>query len=817
MANIYLYKFNNYYNRQIKRLEELTPSAIEELGGELVYSKDAISFKWLDGVSNELILNYDIETAFSGDYCLVEDAEKGNSVWFIMEATRTRTGQCRLSLYRDLINTYYEDIIKSPMFIEKATLSKDNDLIFNSENMSFNQIKTKEYLLHDSSTQAWIVGYLATNTQTKTNCSFTTAYDNVATIGTDHEEWEYAYSYESPLLVLDNDSWHSSFLTRYKRGNSDYPYQRWAITNYNTTMTSEVTGVSGISYMDFNKTAPDPDTINSWFNKADLKSKLLTVAGLSNDGTSLLQILRAYNGNRIRFNDGDYIVHLKLRTKTINYSASTLLDNEPTTESLKTYMLSVFQSNGIGEHRGLGELRRSPFGYDIKVKQYYIDFEPVSNPNTYTYSIPATVRRCNDAEYKIFGIPYTSCLKVNTYHKDGHIIQVDKNIALSWAMSIAKEMGPSLYDLQILPFTFIVSEDITGRYSTETGEGYISDNGYGIEGIDYIYLTDGNNSKAGICYFAKNSTFTRSIIRIKPDDAFYLNSNSIEVNNLSDTEFKVANECDIYRLCSPNYTSVFEIKATQNNGLKNFQAKCTYKPYTPFIYIYPEFERLYGKDYTDNRGLVLSGDFSLPIVKDEWTGYQIQNKYYQEIFDRQIQNMNVNNAIANQNAIAQISAGTVQGVVGGATSGALAGGGVAGAIVGGVVGGGASLGGGIADISNQKKLQAETLDYTKDLYGYQLKNIKALPNTLTKVGSLVATNKLWPFIEYYTCTDKEKEALRNKLKYNGMSVGVIDTMSNYIHNIPTYIKGKIIRIENTDIDFHEANIIAEELNKGVFI
>lgn len=50
-----------------------------------------------------------------------------------------------------------------------------------------------------------------------------------------------------------------------------------------------------------------------------------------------------------------------------------------------------------------------------------------------------------------------------------------------------------------------------------------------------------------------------------------------------------------------------------------------------------------------------------------------------------------------------------------------------------------------------------------------------------------------------------------------MSVGVIDKISNYLYEEPTYIKGKIIRLENTDIDYHEMNTIAEEINKGVFI
>ena len=49
------------------------------------------------------------------------------------------------------------------MFIEKATLDPDNPLIFNSENMSYNQIKQSETLLKDGTECAWIVGYMARN------------------------------------------------------------------------------------------------------------------------------------------------------------------------------------------------------------------------------------------------------------------------------------------------------------------------------------------------------------------------------------------------------------------------------------------------------------------------------------------------------------------------------------------------------------------------------------------------------------------------------------------------------------------------------
>ena len=145
--------------------------------------------------------------------------------------------------------------------------------------------------------------------------------------------------------------------------------------------------------------------------------------------------------------------------------------------------------------------------------------------------------------------------------------------------------------------------------------------------------------------------------------------------------------------------------------------------------------------------------------------------------------------------------------------------------VGAAVGGVLSAVGGIADVAISDKLRNEAIDYTKDQFGYKLGNIQALPYTLTKVSSFNSNNKLFPVLEYYTCTDVEKEALANKIAYNGMSVGVIGTINQFVENkwsykgieSKGYIKGKLIRLETVEDDYHIINAIASELYNGVYI
>lgn len=120
----------------------------------------------------------------------------------------------------------------------------------------------------------------------------------------------------------------------------------------------------------------------------------------------------------------------------------------------------------------------------------------------------------------------------------------------------------------------------------------------------------------------------------------------------------------------------------------------------------------------------------------------------------------------------------MQGATAGAGIGTLARG-LTGGIAGGVAGGITSGLAGIADLANLNKRQQEQRSYAIDNYHMQLDNIKALPNGITRTSAITANNKKVPFIEYYTCTSTEKNAFLNKLKYDGMTIGVISTLSDY--------------------------------------
>ena len=139
---------------------------------------------------------------------------------------------------------------------------------------------------------------------------------------------------------------------------------------------------------------------------------------------------------------------------------------------------------------------------------------------------------------------------------------------------------------------------------------------------------------------------------------------------------KIKNECDFYRFVSPNYNGLFEFKNTKlQDGLQTINIDCTYKPYTPYIKLNPNlFGSLYSNlDYNDSTGLICGGDFSIPMLSDAMVNYELSNRNYQAIFNRNIQNLDVNQRIAKEQQQFQGVVGAITGGIGGAGTGALAG------------------------------------------------------------------------------------------------------------------------------------------------
>ena len=286
-------------------------------------------------------------------------------------------------------------------------------------------------------------------------------------------------------------------------------------------------------------------------------------------------------------------------------------------------------------------------------------------------------------------------------------------------------------------------------------------------------------------------------------------------DNPLNLDIKINNECNFYRLNSPNYNAAFDFTLTKNdNSVDFFNVDCTYKPFDPYIHVNPNFKGLYGKDWDDARGLICSGDFSISLVTNNFENYKLNNKNYQQIFNREIQNMDRLHVIDRTNKIISDSFQTAQGIT--QLAGGLASGDAISAVSGGIntLAAGTKL---VTGITQGNKKHNEQRSFKSDMFNYELGNVQAIPNALAKNTAFTFNNKLFPFIEFYSCTDVEKEALKEKIKYNSMTVMKVGTIGQYMNYTEQFIKGQVIRLPDVIDDAHIANEIYNEINKGVFI
>ena len=139
----FLNNYNNYFNRIIKGFETLAEyqSAVGE-GNYFLYTKQ-VNYNPKDSVSTEVIMN---DCPFEPDYVLYLDADLNIvSRWFVMHSNFSRNKQKSFELRRDVIFDYKENLISSPMFVQKGYLPDSDSFIVNDEGMSLNQIKSKNY------------------------------------------------------------------------------------------------------------------------------------------------------------------------------------------------------------------------------------------------------------------------------------------------------------------------------------------------------------------------------------------------------------------------------------------------------------------------------------------------------------------------------------------------------------------------------------------------------------------------------------------------------------------------------------------------
>lgn len=809
MSTLYLLHYNNYYNRKVKKETSLSAYSaylVKYNGRDTDPNGNkarvqGVNFYEGNFVDTAQVVNW---MGDAPDYLVVSDDDQQiKSRWFVTDALKTRGGQCKLTLLRDVCADYKEQIMASKCFIQKGFVQAGNPLVFNNEDMTFNQIKTGEYVLRNSLNTPWLVLYLSRYHNESDNDNNTNYVYNEFEGGfKDEGGTSYNYEYETeeefnsqyPYATYFNNPYTYTedlrFDAYYRQSADTNRYYRMTLTptTYYPNVFADNTGGANLPVSAEKPTYPG-NNIDAAYNQlmsvyhqsdSTLETGLPvnTILGLgSQEGVAILQ---QEQGKTIKIGSKVYTIAVQ-QVEHYYASKGTYLQAGTT---LYTAMAEMFYAgNGI-DYTSAGvvpriHLQTSAAYNGYAVKMLLVEQQTDDNIK-YDFSYEGAVT--SDQPYEIIAAPYADITFTNVTGVDGTVAHSGR-IAQQWFQDIINRYNGAgwAYDLQLLPYCPIDTDNLMG-YQSVTCYTQAS------AGATKFHLAVG--IKLPVSSFSKTFPANNLQIPLNPD-------------------YKISNETALYRICSPNGVGDYDFSPAKNGGLNGFEVDCTLIPFAPYIKVNPVFGGLYGRDFDDYRGLICGGDFSLPILNNAWTTYQLNNKYYQQIFDRGIQHQEINNKYQKVSDITGAVTGTFAGAGAGAAAGTMILPGI-GTAIGAAVGGIASAIGGVADTVINDKLRKEDIKYQKDMFGYQLGTIQARANTLARTSSINVNNKYFPYIEYYTCSEEEIAALKDKLKYDGMTVMVIGQPSDYMNTAEdwTFIRAQLI-----DIEIKEAYQVVVEIDR----
>ena len=821
MVNLYFLQYNNYFNRQTKPHRTITSWFLPYQIGSTVGVQ---LFNYGDGVDTTQVVNTSawVNENRVPDYCVVEDQTDGSrQYWYVVEWKYLRRGQYEATLKRDVLSENYDLIITAPMLIKKGTVASSNDpAMFNTEGQAYNQIKSDEIPLYDATGCPWIVGYVPLNTSAAGTEISKNIYVEPSFTYNTLEDFRSDFPYDVNMTPNAR-----TIIRRYDR----YPiYNIRANIRYSLSGAVCAANVSfnsiGVLTYDINATKERVNLIswdayggvgvNGFYSKkgttlSDSFSAFRSDKGYTMTTTEASKLVRdvvnSYTRETLKQIDNSiYNVYpqneaadatlksilyksVKIGAKTYNiFPSNKLIWKEQVVPASTFQLLSTNLNNNILTNKNNNN------SYIVTLKFYEVGYTLVESTQTIKTTMPDKdkIIQLRKDPYAMFCVPYGEV----KLRKDG----VDQLTTVKDAALIATGISTTagdknVLDVQLLPYCpirEIVVDDEKGvvDYSSLTRTAQVQD------------IKNEADAVISKIFWCTDNSFSFQIpLKLVVDD------------------YKIENETTTYRLCSPNYNGLFEFNLAKNGGLDWIEVNCSYKPQTPYIQLNPNFKKLYGQnsqtglsagDYNDQRGLICGGDFSLPNVDDAWANYQMNNKNYQNIFDREVQSMEMSNKYQ------RVS--DWMGLVSGTAKAGMAIGSLSNPVVGGVSAG-INLATGVASNIMSDKLRDEQVNLKKDLFNYNLQNIQALPQSVSKTAAFNINSKYVPFLEKYTCTEEEKNALRDKLRWQGMTVMRTGQIQDYVWGDDTYIEAMPLRLTGLSEDTHTAQAIAQELNMGTYI
>ena len=547
-----LLHYNNYFNRIIKK--EDTVAAYMDADSHYRVASN-VNFNPGDGINTSLVLGLgQNDSLFEGDefdylvaYEIVDLVSVIRGRWFILEQDRKRAGQYELTLKRDVLADNYEDVVNSPIFLEKGFIDDVNDpLLYNSESMKLNQIKQLEIPLKDETQCGWVVGYIPSDAFPKVEPEYDRVEKTVtvpmsADITVDGLSswtyWQYCSSNPSYKFMADEAGKRKvTVKIRSQKVSAGGRTARCDMVSANYTFypNSSDAGVysqQNTGYIenssgswDFPQWYQDygPVTLSQGTINAGICANIFDP--VRNNG-AFNTALNAILGNDISIGNTDALRKLKdkiiLDSSTNTYyriSIITASESSPIT-------VTSSMSGGQTALTALKNAMYYPSGLGGTLQGDYTTFT-ASNSST-SYAIQLTNvgvslyvdlnsdrAHLNDSPYDMFCIPFSDTIKLRY---DSTEFTCSKNVALSMATEIARDLGSgSVYDVQLLPYcpnrTLVVKSGSPSTVLDLTGVKY-----------DLIKETSTNSPKSAIIWCTESTfqvpiTTESQVIEFKPTE-----------------------------------------------------------------------------------------------------------------------------------------------------------------------------------------------------------------------------------------------------------------------------------------------------------
>lgn len=689
--------------------------------------------------------------------------------WFVSGITRKRTGKYQISLLRDIISESPNTWKQEQAYITAGTATNYNK--YKRWNLPYTNTKVKQERLNINGKSSFFVYYV---NQQSINNNIITENDlhmkYAAVPGITNFDYEVSdiseipnYQYLNAGNVIKWNKDKGIVRTQmYSKGSQFVPSMAylydWQYDSDNGLTKQNGTGEvyptlnnildTSIYYADI-----DNNTNNCKTDFATAISNYIN-SYKSTLGTSITQTvidsLTPYVGKTIHNTSTNKVYRLNLSTSNQTYN----------TEQAPATLLSALNNITWPNNKQINTAYGNWFIFQNESTVYNYVLEELATATSFEFTFKADVRK----------LPKSAVRCVNIVSDANH---TDEEIAQCLMLAQTNGINPDnatgrILDIQYLPFSI-----------AET--------------------TDSN--------FTINNTDV--IAQFLDLDDYQYNINLTDLTNIN-------KETDTIKIVSPSRATQYLFRPYDNNGNMEFATKITLKPYTSTIYVRPSTLGLLMNDWDDKDCLIIQEDFSLTNVSSEWTQYIYNNRTYLNAFERQMQGREYERSWERQVEQAQaksddwnarnISAQKARTYTGNVP------------IVSGIA---AAIGtawqdqdymaAAQLDREYNEALYQEGMSLSRDLFEYQLENIKSQPLIPSKVTTIDCKFLDGVYLEYYSTNDTELNAIRNFYRYNGNRIDDYGTFSDYWGN---FIKGKIIISQNyTQPEIDELN---RRLSMGIF-